>query len=469
MSNKPEELQNLLFALEEKKRGGAPLTKMDEHKPKFTVAYMAPFNAWVGVGQHGVFDLNYKLTRFTAKKMLVQAGLDARDADDWLKGDALYTLNGVGAKLETYPVITGPDGKLLANTWVPTSVQRQAGDWSTIKAMVETVCNFDSDAVYWLLNWMASKVQNPLSPSRGAVVCHGGQGAGKTQLGIFMRELIGRANSAVISAEALESNHNSQYSGKLFIVANEVVGASTSRHYQGRLKSFISDSDVMINPKGIAAYSVENRASWWFTSNELNPVVIEGDFDRHYLGVFHQPKAAEQMPEYLAKVRLLFRPDGNLSEIGQKELAAFHDVMLTWQVDISAARTPCRNEARNEMVHMSKDSVAQFIDCVELGGVDKWVSQITAREMNKGTVYQEGDWFFKMPDGQVAISSGGLYKCYVEYCREFGYMPMGHNKCTALIKRYSDTTPVRTKHYRGYLNITRSTQLWEDLSPRNRN
>ena len=423
------------------------------------IAYMEPFNGYVRKGVGGRWDLTCKLTREAAGKKLSKHGYDPFMAKQILGNNMHLTLAGVSMEQSRSPECYGPDGQLHANAYHWPDIKPQAGDWAVIREMVDVVTNHDPAGAAWLLNWMAAKVQQPLAPSRGAVVFHGGQGIGKTQLGHFLCEILGKANCGTIGQMDIESSFNGHFVGKIFIVADEVITVENSRHTQSRLKSLISDSTLMVNSKGVPGYQVQNRMSWWFTSNESTAVRVEGQDDRHYLGVFHQPKSGYSMPEYLARIKSLFVPgtSGGLTAAGRSELAAFAHELGAWQVDWDAATRPYRNESRNEMVVVSQNSVAAFADRIREGGIIPYITKVLERDTLRGD-HKAEIWDFEVGEGR-AITASGLYACYVLFCGDNGYKPCNSNLFGRRLTEVKGIVRTKTAHYRGYLGVLKSDEI----------
>lgn len=106
--------------------------------------------------------------------------------------------------------------------------------------------------------------------------------------------------------------------------------------------------------------------AWWFTSNSITPVRVEGPNDRRYT-VF----AALNPPsvEYKAMLEGIHRPDGGFTADFEQEMAAFADALMKHQVDRVLAARPYLNAAREALIDAGRSSAEHFLAEVEQHGV----------------------------------------------------------------------------------------------------
>ena len=164
----------------------------------------------------------------------------------------------------------------------------------------------------WLWNWMAAKYQNPGARSMTAPVFQGAQGIDKTKLGLIFAELLGAENTACISQPDIDSSFNGHFVGKLLVIADEVVNQENLKDTASVLKKYLTDPRVMVNIKNVPQYEVNNRMSWWFTSNSLTPAKVEGPNDRRYT-VFSAMKPPTA--EYKAMLEGIHEPGGGFTPV----------------------------------------------------------------------------------------------------------------------------------------------------------
>jgi putative DNA primase/helicase len=110
------------------------------------------------------------------------------------------------------------------------------------------LCN-EEDAIYeWVLKWIAFPLQRPGAKMETAIVMHSEEGSGKNLFWEAVKSLYG-IYASVITQNELESQFNTWASRKLFMIANEVVSRSELREHKGRLKNYITESELQINEK----------------------------------------------------------------------------------------------------------------------------------------------------------------------------------------------------------------------------
>ena len=242
------------------------------------------------------------------------------------------------------------DPEVTCNLWGGWPTTPQSGDCDLILDMLRHMCSGDThpDELYqWVLRWIAYPIQHPGAKMKTTVVVHGPQGTGKNAFFECVMSIYGRYGR-MIDQNALEDKFNDWASGKLFLLADEVVARSDVYHVKNKLKSFITGDWVRINPKNIAAYDERNHANIVFLSNESMPVVLEQD-DRRHCVIWTPPK---KDPEYYKRVFHQIRNGG---------IAALHDHLLSLDLgDFHTAIAPPETAARSELLTLSQDSTTRF-------------------------------------------------------------------------------------------------------------
>jgi hypothetical protein len=168
------------------------------------------------------------------------------------------------------------------NIWPGWGAQPIEGDSSPFISL----CNWlfkspdYTDELSWFMDWLAYPLQNPGSKMNSAVLLWSvQQGTGKSLLAYTMMEIYGD-NAIEISMRELTSNFNPWQRSKQFIVADEI--ASGDKRLTGdKLKSLITQKNVIVNEKNLPEYLLEDRANYLFTSNHPDALFLE-DTDRRF-------------------------------------------------------------------------------------------------------------------------------------------------------------------------------------------
>lgn len=141
--------------------------------------------------------------------------------------------------------------------------------------VVNIIAAGNEDHAHWVFAWMADLLKFPHKKPGTALVLVGVEGAGKTFLGervigkIVGPNHYGQTNSVT----TLTHNFNTIIDNKVFIQCDEAIH-SYQRDVASRLKSIITDENMIIEPKGVNAYKKPNHMRFLFTSNEENAAIF---------------------------------------------------------------------------------------------------------------------------------------------------------------------------------------------------
>lgn len=160
-------------------------------------------------------------------------------------------------------------------------------DQEAIDAINDVVFNVladgDEQTYDYILSWFANMLQQP-SKNDVALIFISEQGTGKTSVMEIMNMIIGSRNCdiSINGIGSITQKHNTAIEGKRLIVVNELC--STREEFRSnfdRIKSFITDPVVRIEPKGFPSYQIKNIGNYVLVSNHEDSVIIERS-DRRY-------------------------------------------------------------------------------------------------------------------------------------------------------------------------------------------
>lgn len=144
----------------------------------------------------------------------------------------------------------------------------------------DVVCCGNVEHAKALTQWMAHIIQRPTEKAF-AVIIYGKQGTGKSILYEFFKRCIGKDYALQVGRlDELTQAHNTHIRGKLIVNANEATNMPTIRDVN-ILKGLITETDLIINPKGVNQYIVSNFSRLLITSNHKDCMRLDGD-DRRY-------------------------------------------------------------------------------------------------------------------------------------------------------------------------------------------
>ncbi len=133
------------------------------------------------------------------------------------------------------------------------------------------------------LDWLSWNLQNEdQKPSWAPFFYSATKGSGKSTLCKLVARLFGDQNTVCEnSVDKLTSKFNSPILSKKLVISEEVDLRANSK--QGNaLKTYITESDAVVERKGVDAERVEQFCCFMFTSNHL-PLWIEEEERRYYL------------------------------------------------------------------------------------------------------------------------------------------------------------------------------------------
>lgn len=200
-----------------------------------------------------------------------------------------------------------------------------------------------------VLAWLALPIQQPGAKLRFALVFHGPQGTGKNLFFDGYRHIFGKYGKMVGQTE-LEDRFNGYLSGKLVLIANEVVTRQELFHHKNKLKWVITEDEIPIRGMHKEVRWESNHANVVFLSNELQPVALEKD-DRRHLVVY--TPAAEDHDLYL-RVADFLKNDGSAKFM--------HYLQRVDIEDFNEFTKPLMTEAKQTLIELGLKPAERFVN-----------------------------------------------------------------------------------------------------------
>lgn len=248
---------------------------------------------------------------------------------------------------------TDKDKSILCNLWGGWPTVPKKGSCEILLDLLKHLCSGEDsqnqDIYEWVLKWLAYPIQHPGAKMKTALIFHGGQGAGKNLFFECYAKIYGRYSRIVGQAE-IDDKFNDWASGKLFLIADEVVARQELFHIKNKLKALITGDNIRINPKNVAAHDERNHVNIVFLSNERQPLVLERD-DRRF-AVIWTPQAKSK--NYYADVA---------EEINAGGIEALHDFLLNLDLgDFNDHSKPPMTRSKQDLIEINLESTDRFID-----------------------------------------------------------------------------------------------------------
>ena len=219
--------------------------------------------------------------------------------------------------------------------------------------VLQIVCSGDEDTAHWVFSWLADMLQQPHRKPGTALVLVGVQGAGKTFLGEkVMGEIIGRSHYVQINNVAkLTDKFNTAIDNRVLVQCDEAVH-NYQKDVASRLKSIITDENLVIEPKGVNAYQKPNHMHLIFTSNEETAALFidASPHERRFTVLKVNPARATDL-KYWTDLRSW--TEANLPKIMRW--------LLDYKYDRNLIKRPLKTQAKEELQAVGLDAEVSWI------------------------------------------------------------------------------------------------------------
>jgi hypothetical protein len=258
--------------------------------------------------------------------------------------------------------------------------------------ILNVVCNGNKAHAKVLTQWMAHIVQKPMQKSFATII-YGTQGAGKSILYEMLKAAIGKDLTLQVSKlEDITQDHNSHLRGKLIINCNEATNQPANRDIN-ILKGLITETDLVVNPKNVNQYTINNFSRVLITSNYKQCMRLDPT-DRRYFCLKVSSKWVGKSEYFDALVK-----DVESSESQQ----AFFDYLANYDISDFAHHRPPMSEMKLEMIRINIPSSTQFLRDV----CENMIFDLPFPEEQEGIVMV-----------QTVISTSELFRAYTAWCVE---------------------------------------------------
>ena len=338
---------------------------------------------------------------------LLPKGTDVRHAQALVDHTLSRQAYGFDCSPRGGSILWGDVGRMI-NLYSKPKVSPVQGDWPRILRVIRVLCAHDKVAMKWLIHWSAALAQFPERRSMVATISispH--QGIGKSLYGRILSEIIGPGNTAVVSNRALRDKFNSSYVAALLVLADEVGVDPRMTDVVSELKSYITDEEVHCAAPYAARTKIQNRMSWWMTSNNRRPLVLDEN-DRRITIL----AAAEPTPEHRKMLRSCFDSKrGTFEPMFRDEISSYAHYLKALKVDWKLIAYPLDTKARRQVQSASLSSIDAFLDDIKKLGV---VSILEMYKPRMGVRISESVL-------QNCIPCERLYASFREWCESHGH------------------------------------------------
>jgi len=269
----------------------------------------------------------------------------------------------------------------------------------------EIWCNNDDKLYKYLLTWLYYLVIKPEERTKIALFIQSTKhGCGKNTFTDFLRQfIIGETTSVELnSLEPITQKHNSILQGKSLVIVNETSSTKDAfRNNFDKMKNYITDRKMSIEPKGKEGYEIDNLSNFIIISNHTDSIYLEL-YDRRYCCISLNDKYCQNRSYFGELRRKCFNQEtGNhfytyLNNMTEDELV---DLGLIPETDI-----------KKEIINLSKPSSIKFL--------------FDLKQEIDDEIYQ----------GELIIPASNLYEKYKLYCEKNKENLVSNSKFGLIIK-----------------------------------
>ena len=157
------------------------------------------------------------------------------------------------------------------------------GDVQFFVNHLHTLCKNEQACTDYVLNFLADIVQHPANKSGVFILFKSDQGAGKNRfIDFFGKMILGNELYGATAKPEIDlfSKHSNIRSGKMLVTLNEIGGL---HKFVDTMKDMITEDTMTLEPKGIDSFTRKSFERYIATTNNDNPLKLEGSDRRFFL------------------------------------------------------------------------------------------------------------------------------------------------------------------------------------------
>lgn len=320
-----------------------------EESPFYTMnskaCYVGGSNVFVDLEDCTVMNERHFHTRYAPIKYDNADGKPVSVTRAWI---------GWQGRQEKRRIVVRPGADRLGDDWVnlwqPSDIVPTEGDVSIHEEFLRRAVPDPAERRY-LQQWIGHAVQKQDVKMNVAMVFYSPEeGTGKTMTANAIGSMFGRHNVASITLAQLREGFNSVYATKQLVIMNENAKGHDSKALLEKLKTFITEEEVMVRAMHTNPYPAENHANVILTMNHADSLPMS-QHDRRFNIVQFAPALVHD-------------------KVWAESVWDWHDshaAELLWyymSIDLEGFdpfRAPAMNEAKRELVHTAADKWTKAI------------------------------------------------------------------------------------------------------------
>jgi len=219
-----------------------------------------------------------------------------------------------------------------------------------------------------LLDYIAWTVQQPGKKIRWAILVWGHEGIGKTFLAEMCQAMLGTSNVKPVDPAMLGGNFQDWAAGSLLNFVEEIRLEGKDRYaILNKMKPYISNGSVHINPKGKTSYTAVNVTNYMMFTNFEDALPLDEDNTRYYV-IFTRFKTKEEARQYRVKHEKFYGWLFESMRANAGSLRKYFTERVISEAFNNNARAP-ESQGKHRMVEVSRNDEERMLeDLLDQGG-----------------------------------------------------------------------------------------------------
>lgn len=286
------------------------------------------------------------------------------------------------------PPLDCPDN--IYNMWDGFAIEKvdvEATNCDRILELVKVVCNHNTEAFEYTLDFFAQMIQYPASPPGVCLLFRSEPGAGKNTLIEILKKIMGArlVGETANPKEDIFGTHGNVHIGKILTNFDETENGDTCKT-MGQLKNLITAPTCNYNEKNMRIKPVRNCNRFIMTTNKDIPLtIVDGDKDRRFVPIECSNEWCKNAEFWDGYYKTVVNDMGNIK--------AFYEFLMDRDVSRRNWMEFPKTELRQDLIKVSQHPIYEFFEDVLCH--EDYISQ-----------------------HKITISPTDLFKMYQDFCAD---------------------------------------------------
>ena len=173
------------------------------------------------------------------------------------------------------------DRQRMLNIWKDTGIKPVFGNYGVIYQHLINLFPSPAEREH-VIDYLAHLIQKPGVKIKHVVLIIGGQGIGKSAIGLLVKRLIGDQNTLDVGPSEAEGRFKARWWNRQVLIYEELMADNRLKFYND-LKEWITQETVTVEEKHIQAYEALTPRGFLAFSNEHIPTRLAADDRRFFV------------------------------------------------------------------------------------------------------------------------------------------------------------------------------------------